>query len=116
MLILPLELKAFIAAEPVHFGKSIDGLAQLVQTVLLQDPFSRHLFVFRNRTCNKVKVLYWDRNGFCLWQKRLEIGRFNFLRQENNYVIDAAELGYLLEGVDFCQTKNLPNIRYRAVC
>jgi len=68
---LLLKLKAFIAAEPVHFGKSIDDLAQLVQTVLLQNPFSRHLFVFRNRTYNKVKVLYLDRNGFYLWQRRL---------------------------------------------
>lgn len=116
MLILPLELKAFIAREPVHFSKSIDSLAQEVQVVLQQDPFSRHLFVFRNKACNKAKVLYWDRNGFCLWYKRLEVGRFNFIRQENNYVIDAAELGYLLEGIDFYQKKKLPNKKYMAVC
>ena len=58
--------------------KSMDALSALVSGQLSLDPFSGHLFAFRNRRRNLVKVLYWDRNGFCLWQKRLEKDRFRW--------------------------------------
>jgi transposase len=117
MLVLPLDIKIFIASECVHMGKSIDGLAMLVQSELKQDPFSRHLFVFRNKSHDKVKILYWDRNGFCVWYKRLEGGKFLFPKEiKETYVIRATDLGLLLEGINFAKTNCLLSKRYRAVC
>ena len=64
-------LKVFIALGSTDMRKSIDGLSILVSEKFNLDPFSGHLFVFSNRKQNIVKILYWDRNGFCLWHKRL---------------------------------------------
>ena len=117
MLVLPLDIKIFIAAGAVNMNKSIDGLSMLVQNVMGQDPFSRHLFVFRNKQRDRVKILYWDRNGFCVWYKRLERGKFQFPKAvQKNYIIKATELGLLLEGIDFSKIKSLPNKRYKSVC
>ena len=71
----------YLCREPVDFRKGINGLAILVEEVLGEDPFSEHLFVFCNRSRNRIKILYWERSGFCLWQKRLEKARFYWPRQ-----------------------------------
>jgi len=76
MLNLPPSVKVFIAAEVTDMRKSIDALSEVVQSTLNKDPFSGHLFVFCNKRGDKIKILYWDRNGFCLWYKRLERGVF----------------------------------------
>jgi transposase len=90
MLVIPLDVKVFVAAEPIRISKSIDGLSMLVQTELRQNPFARYLFVFRNKVCDRVKILYWDRNGFCIWYKRLEHGKFQFPKKmAESYIIDA---------------------------
>ena len=68
--------RVYIAAEPVDFRKQIDGLALIVQETLGLDPFSAHLFVFTNRSRDKLKLLYWHHNGYVLLYKRLEKGRF----------------------------------------
>ena len=65
----------------VDFRKGINGLAILVEAALQLDPFSEQLFVFCNRKRDKVKILYWERNGFCLWQKRLKRARFKWPRK-----------------------------------
>lgn len=62
----------WLCREAVDFRKGINGLAVRVEGQLCQDPFSVYLFVFTNRKRDKVKILYWERSGFCLWQKRLE--------------------------------------------
>ena len=61
----------YLCRDVVDFRKGINGLAVLVEEALQQDPFSEQLFVFCNRTRDKVKILYWEGNGFCLWQKRM---------------------------------------------
>ena len=66
----------YLCREFVDFRKGTNGLAVLVEVALRLDPFSEQLFVFCNRKRDKVKILYWERNGFCLWQKRLERARF----------------------------------------
>ncbi len=66
----------YLCRDTVDFRKGINGLAVLVEETLQLDPFSEHLFVFCNRRRNRIKILYWERNGFCLWQKRLERDRF----------------------------------------
>ncbi len=94
--------------------KSFNGLTALTADVIKQDPLSGHLFVFRNRRENLVKILYWDRTGFCLFHKRLEQGTFRFPRPDQYTVsseIDAAELMLILEGIDLSNAKRRK--RYR---
>ncbi|KPA18429.1 transposase IS66, partial [Candidatus Magnetomorum sp. HK-1] len=72
-----------VAVDPVDFRKGIDGLAGICRK-LLTDPFSGHIFVFRNRTCTAIKILVYDGQGFWLCQKRLSKGRFKWWPQKNN--------------------------------
>ena len=70
------DLAVYLCLQPVDFRKGLRGLAVLVESQLQRDPFVEGLFVFCNRSRTSVKLLYWERNGFCLWQKRLERDRF----------------------------------------
>jgi len=101
MLSLPPAVRIFVAAAPTSMHLSFDRLAALVHEVMGEDPLSGHLFAFRNRSGDKVKILCWDRSGFCLWYKRLEKGVFHFPHEGGSYAeIEAAELALLLEGID----------------
>jgi transposase len=81
--------------------KSYDGLSALVKTVLHQDPTSGHLFVFINRRRTQMKVLYFDRSGYCVWSKRLERGRFqDWSDGADKVALDWTRLKLLLEGID----------------
>ncbi|MBT6208896.1 MAG: IS66 family insertion sequence element accessory protein TnpB [Woeseia sp.] len=71
----------YLCRDVVDFRNGINGLAIVVEETLLRDPFSEQLFVFCNRRHDKVKILYWDRSGFCMWQKRLEKARFKWPRK-----------------------------------
>jgi len=80
--------------------KSIDGLSILVADYLEQDPFSGHAFAFCNRKRNMIKILYWDRNGFCLWLKRLEKDRFAWpVKNDELRQVDMRQLYWLLDGL-----------------
>ena len=82
--------------------KGFDGLSMLAQEVLKQEPFSGHLFVFRGKRGDLVKVLYWDGQGFCLFAKRLEKGRFVWpITKEGSVTLTPAQLSMLLEGIDW---------------
>ena len=102
MLSLPPSVRVFVAVDATDMRKSFDGLASETQRVLAQDPLSGHLFVFFNRRRTMVKVLYWDRTGFCLVSKRLERGTFGLPEAPQNGVVEmeAAELGLILEGIE----------------
>jgi len=94
-------VRIFLATNPVDMRRQIDGLAALVNEVLSQDPFTGHVFVFRGRRADRVKVLVWDRNGFVLYYKRLEKGRFRFPEATSaNRELDSTALTLLLEGLD----------------
>jgi transposase len=81
--------------------RSFDGLASVAEGVVRQDPLSGHLFVFRGRRGDRVKILYWNRDGYALWYKRLEAGVFRFPADAREAKeITSAELGMLLEGLD----------------
>lgn len=87
----------------VDFRKSINGLSLLVEQHLALDPFaSESLYVFVNRQRDKVKILYWERNGFCLWYKRLEAERFHWPQHKpgETVTVSARELNALLDGFD----------------
>jgi len=101
VLSLPPAVRVFLATEPTDGRRGIDGLAAIVREHFGCDPLSGHLFVFRNRRGDRAKILYWDRSGFWLLQKRLERGVFRFPRSGAARVeVEAAELGLLLEGID----------------
>jgi transposase len=95
---------------------SFDGLTARVASVLAADPFSGHLFVFRNRRGDRVKILFWDRSGFCLWYKRLERGTFRFPEAAGSSVeVEAAELMLLLEGIDLRGARRRPRWQRKKV-
>jgi transposase len=109
MLSLPPAVRIFVATAPTNLQLSFDRLAALAREVIHQDPCSGHLFVFRNRTGDRVKILGWDRSGFCLWYKRLEQGVFHFPRPAATHAeIDAVDLSLLLEGIDLAPATRRP--------
>jgi len=108
-MILPgTQMQVYLAPGATDMRKQIDGLAAMVSDVLGQDPFSSALFVFCNQRRDKLKLLFWHRNGFWLWYRRLERGRFHWPRTvlEGAAVqISTRELGWLLEGLDLTQVQ-----------
>ncbi|MCP4119578.1 MAG: IS66 family insertion sequence element accessory protein TnpB [Desulfobacteraceae bacterium] len=96
--------------------KSINGLSILVADTLEPDLFSGHLFAFCNRKRDIVKILYWDRNGFCLWHKRLEKDRFQWPETEEDVVdIHSHELAWLLDGLSLKQGEAHQQLSYTIV-
>lgn len=104
MLSLPPSVRIFVATQGIDGRKGIDGLAALVRGDFNDDPLSGHLFVFFTRRFDRVRVLYWDRNGYCMITKRLERGRFHLPwtspPREKRRVLESAELALILEGID----------------
>jgi transposase len=101
MLSLPPSVRIFLCLEPTDMRRSFDGLGRMVEEFVGEDPFSGHLFVFRNRRGDRMKILYWDRDGYALWYKRLEQGAFRFpAGASSGGEVDAAELALILEGID----------------
>jgi transposase len=101
VLSLPSTLRIFLAVEPADMRKGFDGLSQLVRDRIAQDPLSGHLYVFRNRRRDRIKILYWDRDGLALWYKRLEKGTFRFPEAVDGRVeVTPAEMAAVLEGID----------------
>jgi transposase len=104
MLTLPGNVRLYLATAPVDARKSFDGLAALVVSELGREPTSGDLFIFVNRRGTQVRMLFWDRDGFCILAKRLEAGTFRRVQAgedgASHVEVDAAELALLLEGVD----------------
>lgn len=100
MLMLPSDVKIFVARQPVDLRKSIDGLALLTKTVIKENPLCGHLFVFINKVGHRVKILFWDRTGFVIWYKRLETARIR-LPEEGaaSLNLEPMQLRLLLDGV-----------------
>ena len=103
MLSLSASIRIFLCAEPADLRKSFDGLSALVRQALGDDPLSGHWFVFRNRKGDRLKILAWEEDGWCLWYKRLEQGVFRFPAAAADgpprVEVRAAELAMLLDGV-----------------
>jgi transposase len=102
VLTLPPGAKVFLATDRVDGRKGINGLSALVRSQFSQDPLSGQLFVFFSRRADRVRVLYWDRDGYVLTMKRLELGRFRVPWQSphGHVTLEAAELLLVLEGID----------------
>jgi len=102
MIAVPQGVKVWLAAKPVDMRKGFDGLAAIVQEQLNKDPFSGHLFIFRGRRGDLLKILAWDGQGLCLFSKRLEKGRFVWPSPAAVQVrLSPAELAMLIEGIDW---------------
>jgi transposase len=107
----------YLCREPVDFRKQINGLSILVEQELAMNPFAEALFVFANRKHDRVKVLYWHRNGFCLWQKRLEKERFAWPVKalcEPICTLGIKDLEWLLEGFDLWANKPHKTLHYNS--
>ena len=102
MIALPAGTRIWIAAGVTDMRKGFTGLSATVQTVLEKNPFSGHVFVFRGKRGDLIKVLWWDGDGLCLFAKRLERGRFVWPRAESGTVaLSRAQVSMLLEGIDW---------------
>src|SRR5436305_5483107 len=112
MLNFPPAVRIWLGSQPVDLRKSFDSLAEQVRQHLHNDPLSGHIFVFRNKRADRVKLLYWDEDGFVIVYKRLEAGTFRFPAPQGAGVeIRAADLQMLLDGVDLASVKR--GRRYR---
>lgn len=102
MIVLPSGTRIWIAAGITDMRRGFDGLAALVHTQLQTDPFSGLIFVFRGRRGDRIKVLWWDGDGLCLFAKRLEHGKFVWpLVTHGTVALTPAQLSMLLEGIDW---------------
>src|SRR5215469_454812 len=102
MIALPTGTQIWIAAGITDLRRGFTGLSATIQTALEQNPFSGHVFCFRGRRGDLVKLLWWDGDGLCLLAKRLERGRFVWPRAEEGMVVlSRAQLSMLLEGIDW---------------
>ena len=110
------DIKVFLAPGPTDLRKSIDGLSILVENRMELDPFSDYLFAFCNRKRTTIKVLYWDRNGFCLWMKRLESETFKWPQSDVAYLsISNRELVWLLDGLHIHQIRAHRSLHFTSV-
>jgi transposase len=95
-------VKVMVATKPVDFRKGAEGLAALVREEMSADPFSGVIYVFRARRADRVKLLFWDGTGVCLFAKRLEEGAFRWPSLQDGVMrLSAAQLSALLEGLDW---------------
>ena len=126
------EVEIYLCHDPVDFRLGINGLSVLVEATLKFDPFSRNLFCFVNKRRTQIKVLYWQRSGFCLWLKRLEEERFKWpthlassstgpagrQRPEGAgavMTLDDDQFHWLLDGLDLKHLKPHRTLEYRSV-
>lgn len=112
MLSLPPSVKIYVATAPVDMRRQIDGLCALVRDALGLDPLSGHLAVFFNKRGDHARVIFWDRNGFCMVSKRLERGVFktpwDHPDGSAHHQVEAAELALILEGIDLRGARRRP--------
>ena len=102
MIAIPARAQIWIAAGVTDLRRGFTGLSAAVQLKLEQDPFSGHVFVFRGRRGDLIKILWWDGDGLCLFAKRLERGRFVWPRATSGVVsLSPAQLSMLIEGIDW---------------
>jgi len=107
-----------MATQPVDGRKGADSLMAMVREVFAHDPLSGHLFIFFSRRCERVRIVYWDRNGYAMWTKRLEQGRFRPSFESEGRMsaraIEAAQLALIVEGIDLAGARHRPRWQPRA--
>jgi transposase len=108
-------VKVFIKPGSTDFRKKINGLIVIIAEEMKMDPLSSHLFLFCNRSRNRLKIIWWDRTGFCLWMKRLEMDIFPWPKNDSDTIeIDVERLRMLLTGIDFWKAHK--ELKYSKIC
>ncbi len=116
MNIFPNQTQVYLALGVTDMRKSINTLGIIVQESMRLNPLSGHMFVFCNRNRSIIKILYWDKNGFCLWQKRLEKGRFFWPEKESEVrEINFTHLQWMLDGLDINAVKGHDALNYEII-
>lgn len=111
MLSFPAAIKVYLCTVACDMRRSFDGLSMMAEHIIRCNPFSGHLLVFCNKRSDRLKILYWDRDGWALWSKRLEAGTYAFpFGVAGGREITSGELGALLSGLDLARVK--PRKRY----
>lgn len=117
MLNLPCSVEVYVCVAPQDMRCGFDRLAAATRERIQADPLSGHLFVFFNRLRDRVKILVWDRSGYCLYYKRLEAGRFYHAREADtghgSYQVSGAELQLILEGLDLTEARKKKRFFYK---
>jgi transposase len=112
VLSLPPSVRVFVATQPIDGRKGADSLMVIVRHVFRQDPLGGHLFVFFSKRADRVRIVYWDRNGFAMWIKRLERGRFHPTFTTDGKLaasaIEPADLALIVEGIDLAGARRRP--------
>ena len=118
MLTVPRQVKIFVALAPPDMRRGFPGLSGEVQTTLQQDPLSGHLFLFRNRRRDRVKILFWDGDGYVIYYKQVARGSFEFPAPSDpdspTVLIRASELSMLLDGIELKGRKRRPRYEHAA--
>ena len=115
MIGLPASVRVYLCTVPCDMRRSFDGLYGLVTSVMELDALAGHLFVFSNRKRDRVKIFYWDRDGFAIWSKRLEEGTYAMpfgKGEERRAEITSQELSALLSGIDLSQARRRKRYRH----
>jgi transposase len=110
------DVRIFLCTTPTNMNRSFDPLMQQAQEIFEQDPLSGHLFLFLNRSRDRIKILFWDRDGFCIFYKRLEAGTFQLPRTTDDaqgIELSEIQLRRLLDGLDLKSGRR--RRRYRCV-
>jgi transposase len=106
------QVRVLVATKPVDFRKGMDGLAALVKEQLRSDPFSGAIYVFRAKRADRVKLIWWDGTGLCLFAKRLEDDKFRWPKIEDGVMrLTAAQLQALVEGLDWRRVHSVRRTR-----
>ena len=109
---LPFNASIWLYPNPIDFRRQMDGLIMLVADHLQLNPTSGQIFLFRNRHANKIKLLWWERNGFWLCYKRLEQGRLKFPdKSDIAMLLTTDQFSWLLSGLDFAKHELLPEVK-----
>ena len=112
MLGLSSNVRTFVVTQPVDGRKGADSLMVMVRDVLKEDPLSGHFYVFFSRRCDRVRIVYWDRDGIAMWSKRLERGRFRPAFSADGRLsasaVEWAELALVLEGIELADARRRP--------
>ena len=120
MLRFPASVRIFLCLEPADMRRSFDGLSGMVRSIIRESPTCGHLFVFRNRRRDRVKILWWDRDGFAIFYKRLEKGTFHFPgpseRDGQRCEVDQRDLAMILEGFEQTNLRKHSRFQRSATC
>jgi transposase len=108
-------LTVYLHRDAIDFRSGLNGLAILVEQALGLDPFAQAVYVFRNKRCDRVKILGWERNGFWLLIKRLEKDRFVWPGEQEVPALTVEQLHWLLEGIDITVVQRHPRRQYERV-